>query len=301
MTFDLPLALGTVQLGMPYGIANHRGQPDYAEARAIVAAAHDCGVAWLDTAAAYGESEAVLGRALRDLGLTGRMQVVTKVPDLADVPAEAVGQRMEEVLCESLRLLGLERLPMVLFHRETDIGHLEALRSLRDRGLVERTGVSVMTPDAFAEMLALPGMEAVQAPGSALDQRFAREGLLRRARERGTIVFIRSVYLQGLLLMPEAEVPPVLAEVLPVRQALEALASEAGLSLAELALRFVLSETGVNAVVVGAESVEQVRVNAAYARRGPLPTDLAAAVRAAVPELPDRLIVPHLWSRKPPS
>ena len=56
------LTLGTVQLGLPYGIANRAGQPEYGEIRAIVAAAVEGGVNCFDTAAAYGTSEAVLGR-----------------------------------------------------------------------------------------------------------------------------------------------------------------------------------------------------------------------------------------------
>lgn len=295
---DLPLVLGTVQLGMPYGIANRRGQPDYAEARAILAAAYESGVTWLDTAAAYGESEEILGRALRDLGLTGRVNVVTKVPDLADVPPESVPTRMEDVLTQSLRRLGIDRLPAVLFHREADARFLEALLTLRERGLVDRLGVSLMTPEALAKLLPDERVTAVQVAASALDQRFSRAGLLESAESRGISVFARSVYLQGLLLMSEAEVPSHLAEVLPLRRSLEALAADAGMSLAELALRFVLAETGVAAVVVGAESVEQVRANAGFARRGALPPNLAEKVRQAVPELPEDLIIPHLWPRR---
>ncbi len=298
-TLDLPLALGTVQLGMPYGIANRRGQPDYAEARAILAAAYESGITWLDTAAAYGESEIVLGRALRELGLTGCVKVVTKVPDLAAVPPETVPARMEEVLTQSLRRLGIDHLPVVLFHREADAArYFESLLSLQERGLVEQVGVSLMTPEAFTSLLPDGSVEAVQIAASALDRRFSRTGLLKAAESRGITVFARSVYLQGLLLMSEAEVPAHLAEVLPVRRSLEKLAGEADLSLAELALRFVLAETGVAAVVVGAESVEQVRANAGYARRGALPPDLAEQVRQAVPELPEDLIIPHLWPRR---
>jgi aryl-alcohol dehydrogenase-like predicted oxidoreductase len=293
----LPLVLGTVQLGLPYGIANTGGQPDYAAARDLLAAAWECGVPWLDTAVAYGESEAVIGRALVELGLRAQFQIVTKVPDLAGVPPEKIPGQVEAAIRGSLQRLGLERLPAVLFHREADVRYLDALLRLRERGLVERVGVSVMTPEALAGMLD-SGLEVVQLAASALDRRFARAGLLEELRGRGIVVHARSAYVQGLLLMPEAAVPAELADVLPIRRALQSLAGEAGISLGELALRFVLAEPGVTEVVVGAESAEQVRANAGYARRGPLPADLAEAVRRAVPVLPDELAVPHLWPRR---
>ena len=61
------LALGTVQFGLPYGVANRSGQPPFKVARDILACAIEVGVTVLETAEGYGESEAVLGRALADL------------------------------------------------------------------------------------------------------------------------------------------------------------------------------------------------------------------------------------------
>ena len=79
--FDLSmLTLGTVQFGLPYGIANTHGQPAYETARDIIACAVEGGVNVLDTAVSYGESEAVVGRALAELGIADRVLVVSKIP-----------------------------------------------------------------------------------------------------------------------------------------------------------------------------------------------------------------------------
>ncbi len=56
------LTLGTVQLGMDYGIANTAGKPDYEKSAGILDAALEGGINAFDTAAAYGDSEAVIGR-----------------------------------------------------------------------------------------------------------------------------------------------------------------------------------------------------------------------------------------------
>ncbi|MFP6678012.1 MAG: aldo/keto reductase, partial [Pirellulaceae bacterium] len=61
------LTLGTVQFGLPYGVANRGGQTSYSDVVKILRVCLDGGVNCFDTAADYGTSEEVLGRALREL------------------------------------------------------------------------------------------------------------------------------------------------------------------------------------------------------------------------------------------
>jgi len=101
---------------------------------AIIAAAIEGGVNAFDTAAAYGTSEEVLGRAPHELGVTDRVVVVTKVRPLT--PAEfadpgLAGLAIEQSVAESRRRL--DCLPVVLFHRETDAVHFDALKTCLKR------------------------------------------------------------------------------------------------------------------------------------------------------------------------
>ncbi len=109
------LVLGTVQFGLPYGIANTTGQPPYREVLDILSAAAEGGVTCLDTAAVYGESEVVLGKALAELHLSDTMIVVTKVTQLANekISARQADEIVEQSVTRSLRNLRLERLPVV--------------------------------------------------------------------------------------------------------------------------------------------------------------------------------------------
>jgi len=79
-----------------------------------------------------------------------------------------------------------------------------------------------------------------------------------------------------------------------VRQVLARLAQEAGLALAELALRYALG-LGAVGVLVGVETVEQMAQNLAWAHQGPLPVELQRQVVQSVPDLPDRVLAPQLW------
>jgi aryl-alcohol dehydrogenase-like predicted oxidoreductase len=289
------LMLGTVQFGMPYGIANRAGQPSYETACDILRCAYGGGVRCLDTAAEYGASQEVIGRALRELGIADTVTVATKVRHVGATAPQDVERTIEESVGNSLRALGLEVLPICLFHGEQDFAHVAALLRLKERGLIRHIGSSVMTTDAATAILRSGLADAVQLPVNLLDQSFVRRGVIAEAQQRGVAIFARSVYLQGLLVMPEQEIPPHLADVLPVRLRLDALASNAGMSLAEMALRYALSLDGVTCALVGVETVEQMRANLAMWAKGPLEPALMRAIDETVPDLPYELVTPHYW------
>lgn len=295
------LMLGTVQFGLPYGVANRTGQPSYDAAREMIRCAVDAGINGFDTASAYGSSESILGRVLGELGLADQLLVVTKVAPLtaaeaADAPtAERAIRASIESSRQSLRI---DRLPLVLFHRVEDAVHGDLMEDLKREGQIERWGVSGdHNPAAALRLLGDPRIEAQQLPGNLLDRRHANRGVYRAAERAGVAVFVRSVYLQGLLQMPEAEIPARLRAVIDPRRQLTDLAARFGLALGELAVRYVLSQRGVVSVVVGCETIEQLRENIALIERGALEPELLQAVERIAIDLPDDVITPSLWNR----
>jgi aryl-alcohol dehydrogenase-like predicted oxidoreductase len=293
------LVVGTAQFGMPYGIGNRRGQPSFSEVCDILRCAIDNGATTFDTAVAYGESEEILGRALSELRAHNQATVITKVPSVSSAGASptpsAATAWIRETIETSLKRLRLEQLPLCLFHDADDIVHMEALLSLKAAGLVRHVGVSVARPDQLDAVLTTPGVEAIQVAASLLDQRILRSGSLTRAAEAGMAVFIRSVYLQGLVLMPESDIAGDLREVIPIRRELEALASDAGMPMAELALRYALSLPGVTGILTGVETPEQMAQNTAIARRGRLDDSMMRQIAESVPELSETILFPLHW------
>ena len=293
------LMLGTVQFGLPYGVANQTGQPEYREVVAIVDAAVAGGINCFDTAAAYGTSEEVLGRALRELRVEEQVVVVTKVqaltsPELSD-PVLAKSTIVQSVE-RSRQRLQLDCLPIVLFHREADAAFMDLLAELQARKWLRHFGVSCDNrPGAAAKFVAAGSVSALQLPANILDYRHERSGIFATAVSRGVAIFIRSVYLQGLLAMPEESIPAVLRAIIPVRRTLESIADDAGMPLLELALRYLLAQPEVTSILTGVETVSQIHDNLAMFSRGPLPEEILAAVHLAVPELSETLITPSLW------
>ncbi len=286
------LMLGTVQFGLEYGIANESGKPSFDRVCEIVKTAFEGGVTALDTAAAYGTSEEVLGAALERLGLREAMTVVSKVPPIPDGTDVEAERFIERSLRESLRRLRLGRLAVCLLHREEDLRHLPLLEKMVGRGLTDGVGVSLDSNRFLAEAASV---RYLQLPCNLLDRRF--DAFWPVAMQKRIHVFARSVYLQGLLLMPEARIRPNLSAVIPVRRDLEAVARETGCTMAELCMRYVLSNPAVASVLTGVDTPEQMRENLRVAALGPLPAAVLGRVQACVPDLPEPLVRPALWGR----
>ena len=287
------ISLGTAQFGFPsYGIANRAGQPAYATLKRIVQRAFESGATGLDTAAEYGESESLLGQVLEELKLKEAAFVCSKVRH-QDSPRD--GSFIRESVARSLQRLRLETLPLCLLHRAAHLRFAGSLVALKEEGLIRYAGVSVYTPEQATQAIETPGIDAIQHPFSLLDQRLLRSGVLERARSEGIAVFVRSVYLQGLLLIPDEEVPEQLVAVKPIRRSFHKTAHSLGVSLPELALRFAGSPEGITGLVVGLETLEQLESNLEIFARGDLPEKTMLEVSRAVPDLPESILHPNLW------
>ena len=272
--------LGTVQFGMRYGIANTTGQPSFDEAKAMLKYAYEHGVTALDTSSDYGNSEEVIGKALDELGLLGRFLIVTKVsvPPVGQQPVDY----FESSLRESCRRLRLDTIPIALLHNETELNHLPELETLIAKGLIGGAGISL---DSAAYADKAEHVAYLQVPCNAVDHRFDRVFTIPRKH-----TFIRSVYLQGMLVMPKERIK--IPELLAARETLESF----GLPMQELCMRYLFSLPGSPSVLTGVERLEQLKENIRLASLGSLPADLFAKVASAI-RLEERFVRPCLWGQ----
>ena len=290
------LVLGTAQLGFNYGIANRTGKPGDKMAREIVSTAWELGIREFDTAQGYGDSERVLGGCLADLGLQDEARVTTKItlPDGPDLPSQ-----LGRCVAVSLERLRVPRLRNLLLHREHDLRHLDgparrAWVALQEQGLTEGLGVSVYSVASALRALRLEAVDCLQLSANVLDRRFARAGVFELAREKGARIYVRSVFLQGLLLMDPDDLPGHLADAREALLALKALCADFGLSRQSFCLSWAASRYPDATLVIGAESPEQVRENC-YAL-GNLPSEAAAAARRAFEDVSEKILNPSLWA-----
>lgn len=297
--------LGTAQLGMAYGVANTAGEPSSSHTRRLLAAAAAAGVTHLDTARAYGVSEERIGASMRH-GLSESVGIVTKIRPLDHYSEDADGETLalaaELSMEQSLRALGVPSVDAVLVHRWSDwtrgdgaVG--ERLTELVDAGKARVAGASLSTPAELLEALGDERVRYVQVPFNILDRRLLSPEVQAAVRRQDVILSVRSVFLQGLLLMNDGPWPTGTGlDALTVRDGLVAARDELGrTSFADLCLAYVRGHDFVTSVVLGAESEEQVRDQARLLSRPPLSTDEISVVHRLVPSGPPDLVDPSRW------
>jgi aryl-alcohol dehydrogenase-like predicted oxidoreductase len=285
------LALGTAQFGQHYGVANRGAAVSTEAATAILRLARKQGIDTLDTAAAYGACETWLG----EIGVSA-WRVITKLPALPSDCRDVVAWVEGQVHC-SLQRLQRQRLDGLLLHRAADLAGpcaaalLSALASLKSRGVVGAAGVSIYDPVELEGLWPLWEPDIVQAPCNVLDRRMIQSGWLERLARQGVRVHLRSVFLQGLLLMPRDARPAFFSRWGALLDRWLTWCAAQRRSPLEAALGFGCGLPGVERVIVGVDSVAQLEeLIAAAARSGPHPpSELSCEDR--------ELLEPWRWER----
>lgn len=279
----MKLALGSVQFGLNYGVANTSGQVSNAETARILKYAQKHGVDTLDTAAAYGTSEALLG----EIGVEG-WDVVTKLP-----PKDLINENVEEWVVASIdqsrRNLRQDKLYGVLLHRPSQLlssnGELlyRTLKKLKDDGLVLKIGVSVYDPAELDALFQNYDFDIVQSPLSIVDRRLISSGWIDKLARKDVELHVRSVFLQGLLVMNVQERPKKFDAWGRLWRDWDEWLGVVGISATEACIRFALSQKQVDKVIVGVQSQNQLAEILAISSRGGL--DAPAYLEVASPDL----------------
>ncbi len=255
------LGLGTAQWGMDYGIANGTGRAPVDVLSSVLLEARKSGIEVLDTAALYGDAEAVLGGQSIE-----RFRVVTKTPRFStSTITDAQAAVLDESFQQSLKRLSVSSLYGLLLHHAADLlapgGEKlwATMLRLKESGSVQAIGVSAYegtVVDAILERF-LP--DIVQVPLNVFDQRMLLNGQLERMKARGIEVHARSAFLQGLLLLPLSKVPAYFEPMLPLLKRWHSAAQDQGLTPIQAALAFVRDVPYVDTVLIGIETLEQFR------------------------------------------
>lgn len=297
------LSLGTVQLGLDYGINNSGGKPDLATSRSILDTAIGCGINTLDTAAAYGDSEEVIGKWLANKDKSEHPFIVTKIFGLDFSSLDALRACVKEKVELSKAHLGLDCLPVLMLHHfDEAIGHEEEIMTifgeLKESGDIIFSGTSAYSNDDYGSIAAL-GFDAVQIPLNIFDWGQIENGGLKKLSDAGMMIFVRSVYLQGLVFKDPDTLEPHMEFCRETLIKFRTLCKKYGLSPAELAISYVCGIEGVTSLVLGCETAEQVKANAELFEKAAILTDAQMAeIREAFISTDCRVLNPGLWNPK---
>jgi len=283
------LILGTVQLGLDYGINNSTGKPNSKEAFGILKEANIQGIKYLDTAEAYGNSEEIIG--LFHKASPKHFNILTKFHVKRD-------DQISSLVTSALQRLNVSNIEVFFFHSYQDIkDNPEMILDLQNEvkaGRINKIGVSVYTNEEINDLLGYKEVDVIQAPFNLLDNENKRAEIFTKAKATGKTVYTRSVFLQGLFFKKTDELP---GKLLPLKKDLElirGLAKDSNLSIGSLALNYVINKKYIDGVLVGVDSVQQLQNNLT-ALKDELPLEIVQVVDKIMVES-NRLLNPAEWN-----
>ncbi len=298
------ITLGTVQLGMNYGINNADGKPSEELASLVLSTAINGGITSFDTSSDYGTSEKVVGDFFRTQ--KEKPIIITKfgVGGFDNPLSEKeVEKKVREQVENSLERLGYNKLPLLLSHSEKDVEIygktlIDILKRLQSENLVDKMGASLNHFSYVDMVLENDIFEAVQVPLNMMDVKNATGDSIKKLAEKDIMVFVRSVFLQGLFFRDPDTLPNgVLQNAKEPLKKVRKIAEEENMSIAGLAIAYIRDLTGVSSLVMGAEKPEQVKENIDLINVKSISDTGREKITLAFKDVDERVLQPWLWNK----
>jgi 1-deoxyxylulose-5-phosphate synthase len=289
----------------------YSGGVEREQARACVEAAFDEGINFIDTANVYGRgtAEALLGEVLSDHDRSSYVLATKVYFPMSDTDRGLSAAQIHKQVDASLERLQTDYVDLYQCHRYDAQAPLDetmaALAEVVQAGKARHIGFSEWPVEKVVESLALPDVErwVSSQPQYSMLWRAPEAELLPLCEAEGISQIVWSPLAQGVLTgkyRPGEPPPPdsraasesmggfidrlIQPRVLEAVQRLEPIAQEAGLTMAQLALAWVLRQQNVASAIVGASRPEQVRANAS-ASGVKLSADTLAAIDEALADV----------------
>lgn len=247
------LILGTVQLGLNYGINNSADKPTSEQSLEILSRAYATGIRILDTANAYGNAIELIGTYHQS---GAKFKIISKFGDELGV------------LDNELIKLGITSFEAYLFHKYTLFENANEelktkLIALKHAGKIKSIGVSVYTTTEFKTAIDASWIDVIQIPFNVLDNENVKGNLMVEAKQKNKTVHVRSIFLQGLFYMNLNMLPSYLKPLQSYLSTIHNLSHKFNLSINQLCLLYTLANKNVDGVLFGVDSLQQLNENIA--------------------------------------
>ncbi len=296
--------LGTVQLGMEYGLGDDRAKPTQEKAFAILDRAMELGINTLDTADDYGDAEFLIGHWLEKRRREGKAlpRVVTKISKLNHGSYDTVRDDILRKVERCADNLGVETLDCLMIHSYEDYANdrdnvQKVFEELKRDNRYRLNAISAYSRHDYG-VIADSGFDAAQIPINALDWTQMENGGIEKLNRAGVMIFARSVYLQGLIFKTRRTLEPHMDFCADAVETYHRLCREFEMEPAVLAMSFVLSMPGVAAVVLGSDNARQLESNVQlFNQTVDLTAEQLETLRDAFRNIDPRVINPGVWRK----
>lgn len=284
------LILGTVQFGLRYGINNSSPKPTNIEVFEILHIAREAGISILDTADAYGNATELIGR-LHHISEKS-FNIITKFKEVNDEI------NFTSWMLYTLEKLKVQKLYACMYHSINDYLYkphlIKELIAFYNEGVIEKIGISIYTNEQFEKVINDPSVHLVQLPFNLLDNDNIRGSLIKKAKEEGKTIHVRSVFLQGLFFINLANLPTKLKPLGKYLNLLNTLCKDLDITIQALALGYVCQNQLIDGVIIGVDNAAQLQSNLAVLSSN-LPQSAIEEVNKIIVSAPE-LLNPVNWS-----
>lgn len=251
------LILGTVQMGLSYGINNTKGKGSLDDSLEILEYAYDNGIRILDSAEAYGNAHEIIGKFHAKYP-EKIFKVITKLPNKEN---DDISAKVEDYLKE----LNLNQLETLMFHSydsfQNNIENFNILNKLKLERKIKYIGVSVYTNDEIEKVLLNDNVDIIQLPFNLFDNTNLRSDILMKAKFKGKIIHTRSALLQGLFFKDLNDTNKVVQKLKKELALISEISKKENTSISALALSYCLYQKTIDNVLVGVDSLNQLKEN----------------------------------------
>ena len=259
----------------------------------------------LDTANNYGDSEAVIGRWLRSRKAEGKNcpWVVTKIGPLKHGSFDIVRDDILRQTEGCLNTLDVDTIDCLMLHNYEDYADdrdnvRKVFEELKAQKAYRYSAISAYSEHDYG-VIADSGFDATQIPMNVFDWVKINDGEMEKLEKSGMMVFVRSVFLQGLVFHTPEDLDPRISFCAPYLEKYCGFCKEFGLSPAVLALSFVQSVPGVTTTVLGCDNIAQLESNCQlFNQTVRLTEEQMNKLREAFTDIDPRVINPRVWFKK---
>jgi aryl-alcohol dehydrogenase-like predicted oxidoreductase len=252
------IILGTVQMGLDYGINNVSGKISLEKSIQILLKAHVSGITTLDTAEVYGNAHKVIGEFHKSYP-NHKFNIITKLPNV--IEEINIEIKVKEYL-EDLKVNCIETL---MFHSfdsfKNNEGVVLKLLELKSKNLIKSIGVSVYSNGQLEYFFDKDYITVVQLPFNLLDNCSIRGDVLEKLKLNGKIIHTRSAFLQGFFFKKTSDEDELFQKLQPELEILNQLVLQSNCSMEELALSYCLCQKNIDNVIIGVDSLVHLNTN----------------------------------------
>ena len=284
------LVLGTANFGTPYGLGAPEKKLQLLEVVDILETAKSEGFLHLDTASSYENSEEIIGNVISK---SDNWQITTKLRQSECISAESIVQAVKK----SLERTKQKKFWSVLLHRpqalfEADSDEvLRGLTEILDLELTQHVGISAYDELEIVQAKKVaPFFTTFQISENVCNQSLASSSNLIALASENNHIFVRSIFLQGLLLMHPHALPGKVVSAKSNLHELRVFCENLNLTILELCIGYAKSLTWSSGLILGVNSQQHI-LDISKAFNSVIDVDYSKA-----PKFDDWLLDPRNWS-----